>query len=63
MVEAVTVSSETVVVTGGLVTAVSTVTVDAGTRNVEVAVTVVVEGAIERQEQADEIFEGIKAVR
>lgn len=63
VVEAVTATSETVVVTGGLVMVVLTVTVAAGTTIVEVVLTVVVEGVIERQEQADEIFEGVNAVR
>lgn len=40
-----------------------TVTVAAGTTIVEVVLTVVVEGVIERQEQADEIFEGVNEVR
>lgn len=40
-----------------------TVTVAAGTTIVKVVLTVVVEGVIERQEQADEIFEGVNAVR
>ena len=62
VVEAVTVTLVTVVVRGGLVMVVWMVMIDLITA-VEVDLTVVVEGVIERQEQADEIFEGGKVVR
>lgn len=51
------------VVTGGLVTVRLVVAVNAGTTAVEVDVTVVVEGVIDRQEQADEIPEEGNAER
>ena len=62
MVEAETLTSATVVVTGVFVTVFTTVIVDRIT-TVEVAFRVVVEVAIERHEQADEIFEAGKLVR
>ena len=62
VVEAETVTSTTVVVTGGFVTILVTVSTD-GTTTVEVAFTVVVERVIERQEQPDEICGGEKVVR
>lgn len=63
VVEAVTTTSETVVVIGGLVMVVLTVTVAAGIEVVEVIFRVVVEGVIEKQEQADDIFDGLNAVK
>lgn len=57
VVAAVTVIVETVVVTGGRMTVEFIVTVDAGATTVEVVFTIVVEGVIERHEQADEISE------
>ena len=63
VVEAVMTMSETVVVTGCFVMVALIVTVDAETLTVETVVTVVVEGVIERQEQADEIFEGGDVVK
>lgn len=59
----VTVIVETVVVTAVAVTALVTNMVDAEPITVEVALTVVVEGVIERQEQAVEIADEAKAVR
>ncbi len=63
VVEAVMTMSETVVVTGGFVMVALIVSVDAETMTVETVVTVVVEGVIERQEQADEILEGGNVVK
>ena len=60
MVEALTVTTVAVVVTGDLVMMSVTVIVVFGIENVEVVLTVVVEGVIERQEQAEEISENGK---
>ena len=57
VVAAVTVTTATVVVVGDLVMMSETVIVDFGIEVVEIVVTVVVEGVIERQEQADDIAE------
>ena len=62
VVDAVTMTEATVVVTGAFVTVLFTVTMDS-TTTVEVALTVVVERVMERQEHADEISEGGKVVR
>lgn len=61
VVGAVTVTVETVVVTGGRTTVDSIVIVDAGSTAVEVVFTIVVQGWIERHEQADEISEEANA--
>ncbi len=63
--EAVTVivTVETVVMTVDAVTALVTTIVDAEPVTVEVALTVVVEGVMERQEQAVDIADDAKAVR
>lgn len=63
VVDAVTVTVETVVVTGAAVTVVLTTMVGPGPTTVEVVLTVVVEGAMERQEQAEEISDEAKPVR
>ncbi len=55
-------TSATVVVTGDFVTVLITVIMDR-TTTVEVAFTVVVEGLMERHEQADEILEAGKLAR
>ena len=52
---------ETVVVTGDAVMVFLTTTVGAGATTVEVVLTVVVDGVIERQEQAEEISDEAKA--
>ena len=57
VVAAVTVTVETVVVIGGRTTVDVIVIVGAGTMAVDVILTIVVEGWIERHEQADEISE------
>lgn len=57
VVAAVTVATITVVVVGDLVMMSVTVIVDFGIEIVEVVFTVVVEGMIERQEQAEDISE------
>ena len=59
----VTVTVETVVVQGGTVTVVLIVIVGCGATTVVVGLTVVVDGVMERQEQAEEISDDAKAVR
>lgn len=59
--EAVTVTVEIVVVTVDAVMVVLTMIVGAGPTTVEVVLTVVVEGLMERQEQAEEILDEAKA--
>lgn len=61
VVEAVTVTVATVVLTGAAVMVVLTTTIGAGATTVEVVLTVVVEGLMERQEQAEEISDEAKA--
>lgn len=61
VVEAVTVTVETVVVTGDAVTVVLATKMGAGATTVEVNLTVEVEGLIERQEQAEEISDEANA--
>ncbi len=61
--DAVIVAVETVVVTGFAVTVLVTTIVDPGATTMEVVLTVVVEGSIERQEQAQETADEAKAVR
>lgn len=63
VIDAVTVTVETVVMTGAAVTVVLTTMVGAEATAVEVALTVVVEGVMEIQEQAEEISDEGKAVR
>ena len=62
VVEAETVTSATVPVTGGYVTVLVNVSTD-GTTTVDVAFKVVIKGVNERQEQPDKIFERGKVVR
>ena len=59
----ITVTVETVVVQGGTVTVVLIVIVGCGAMTVVVGLTVVVDGVMERQEQAEEIPDKAKAVR
>lgn len=63
VVEAVTVTVETVVVTGAAVTVVLTTIVGPEATTVEVVVTVVVEAMMERQEQAADILDEAKPAR
>ena len=58
---AVTVTVETVVVTGDAVMVVLKTIMGAGATTVEVVLTVVVDGLMERQEQAEEISDEAKA--
>lgn len=63
VVDAVTVTVETVVVTGAAVTVVLTTMTGPEATTVEVVLTVVVKRVMERQEQAAEILEEAKPVR
>ncbi len=61
VVEAVTVTVETVAVTVDVAMVILTTIMGAGATTVEIVLTVVVQGLIERQEQAEEISDEAKA--
>ena len=63
VVDAVSVTVDTVVVTGGAVTVLLTTIVGAEAATVEIVLTVVMKEVMDRQEQAEEISDEAKAVR